>query len=302
MRTLHLLRSNGTAALEGEQLVVRTDDQEFDRAPLPRLEQILVMGQLQLTTPLIRACLGRGIPIAACLGRGIPIAYLKSQGQCLGRLQPVTGGSRARRSAELTDLQRLVVARALVAGKIGNGRGLLHHLTRDGGREALEQPLRRLGQLQGLAKQTPCLNQLRGLEGAAMAAYFRLLGNLLEGDGFGFTVRQRRPPLTAFDALCGFGDGVLRLIRAGHLRPAKHFEPHGTGTRLNEEGRALWLQRWTTFMAEPIALADGRRGPRWEVVDRLVQSFARFLEDPEQPLWIPSVRTTTTAPGAGAGA
>jgi hypothetical protein len=31
----------------------------------PLLDQILVMGQLQLTTQLIRACLRRGIPIAS---------------------------------------------------------------------------------------------------------------------------------------------------------------------------------------------------------------------------------------------
>jgi CRISPR-associated protein Cas1 len=58
MRTLYLLRSHGTAALDGEQLVVRSDDQELDRTPLPQLDQILVMGQQELSTPLIHACLG----------------------------------------------------------------------------------------------------------------------------------------------------------------------------------------------------------------------------------------------------
>jgi CRISPR-associated protein Cas1 len=328
MRTLYLLRSHGTAALDGEQLVVRHDAQELERTPLPQLDQILVMGQLQLTTPLIRAC----------LGRGIPIAYLTRQGQCLGRLQPVGGaaGQAPRRPVALTDAQRLVAARALVAGTIGNARGVLQRLTREGGREAVEQTLRRLGQLQGLAKQTASLNQLRGLEGAALATYVRVLGSLLEGDGFGFTARSRRPPLTPFDALCGFGDGVLwnalqlrvdlrgldpsltvgkgktpsptaliaelmeplrpflldpfhlQLIRARHLLPAEHFEASGHGTVLNGQGRDLWLNHWAEYIAEAIPLADGRPGPRWEVVDQLVQGVAQCLEDPEQPLWIPS--------------
>ena len=335
MRTLYLLRSHGTAALDGEQLVVRSDDQELDRTPLPQLDQILVMGQQELSTPLIHAC----------LGRGIPIAYLTSHGQCLGRLQPVEGGDRrrARQQRDLPDNQRGLAARALVAGSIGNSRGVLQLLTRHGGREGIEQTLRRLGQLQGLAKQTPCLNQLRGLEGSASAAYFRVLGSLLEADGFGFAVRSRRPPLTPFDALCGFGYGVLwnalllrvdmrgldpdigvcqtgssrqaalvcdlikplraflvdpfhaQLIRAGQIRPAEHFANHGGGTTLNEGGRRLWLEAWSTFMAEPITLAGGGLGPRWEVLDQLVHSFARFVEDPEQPLLIPSRRS-----GAGA--
>ena len=86
MRTLYLLRPHGTAGIEGEQVVVRSDEQELDRMGLPLLDQILVMGKMQLTTQLIRAC----------LRRGIPIAYLSSTGQCLGRLQPLEGGYRHR--------------------------------------------------------------------------------------------------------------------------------------------------------------------------------------------------------------
>lgn len=335
MRTLYLLRPHGTAALDGEQLVVKSNDQELDRTPLPLLDQILVMGQQELSTQLIRAC----------LGRGIPIAYLTSHGQCLGRLQPVDGGDRrrTRRQMDLPDNQRCAAARALVAGKIGNSRAVLHWLTQRGGREEIEQTLRRLGQLQGLAKQTPCLNQLRGLEGSAATAYFRVLGGLLEADGFGFVVRSRRPPLTPFDALCGFGYGVLwnalllrvdmrgldpsigvrpagsprqaalvsdlieplrtflvdpfhaQLIRARQIAPAEHFETNGAGTFLNDEGRHLWLKAWSMYMAEPIILADGRTGPRWEVLDQLVQSFARFVEDQDQHLLIPVRRTGSVA-------
>ena len=64
MRTLYLLRAHGTAALDGEQLVVRSDEEELDRMALPLLDQILVLGKMQLTTQLVRACLRRGIPIA----------------------------------------------------------------------------------------------------------------------------------------------------------------------------------------------------------------------------------------------
>jgi CRISPR-associated protein Cas1 len=330
MRTLYLLRPHGTAALDGEQLVVRSDDQELDRTPLPQLDQILVMGELQLSTPLIRAC----------LGRGIPIAYLTPHGHCLGRLQPAAGGGRHRdrRQRDLPEASRLAAARTLVAGTIGNGRWLLHQLSRGRGRAVVEQPLRRLGQLQGLARHGASLNQLRGLEGAAAATTDRVLGSLLEADGFGFAVRSRRPPLTPFDALCGFGEGVLwnalllrlelrgldpsiglwepttphgaalvaelarplraflldpfhvRLIRARELLPAEHVSTAGHGATLNADGRRLWLNGWASYMAEPINLADGTLGPRWEGIDQLVQSYARFLDDHSQPLLIPSLR------------
>lgn len=327
MRTLYLLRPHGTAGIDGEQLVVRSDEQELDRTPLPLLDQILVVGQMQLTTQLIRAC----------LRRGIPIAYLSSSGHCLGRLQPLEGGyrHRARRQAELPQQRRLAVARDLISGKIANGRVVLQRFTRRSGRPAVERCLRRLGQLQTLTAKAPCPNHLRGLEGAAAALYFRSLGGLLEGDGFGFAVRSRRPPLTPFDALCGFGYGVLwnalllrvelrgldpyagvlhggsprhaalvsdlieplrtflvdpfhgRLIRSGQLRAEEHFEPRGGGVYLNDGGRRLWLGAWSTFMAQSITLADGSTGPRWDVLDQLVRSFARFVDDPDRALQVP---------------
>jgi CRISP-associated protein Cas1 len=227
------------------------------------------------------------------------------------------------------------MARTLVAGKIANGRVVLQRFTRRGGRPAVETNLRRLGQLQALTAKAPCSNHLRGLEGAAAALYFRSLGNLLEGDGFGFAVRSRRPPRTPFDALCGFGYGVLwnalllrvelrgldpytgvlhvgsarhaalvsdlieplrtylvdpfhgQLIRSGQLRAEEHFEPNAGGVYLSETGRRLWLQAWSTFMAEPIILCDGNSGPRWELLDQLVQGFALWVDDPERPLQVP---------------
>jgi CRISPR/Cas system-associated endonuclease Cas1 len=86
MRSLCLLRSYGTAGFEGEQLVVRCAGEEIERVRLPLLDQILVMGNLQISTPFIRAC----------LRRGIPIAYLSPHGWCHGRVQPVEGGYRHR--------------------------------------------------------------------------------------------------------------------------------------------------------------------------------------------------------------
>jgi hypothetical protein len=45
-------------------------------------------------------------------------------------------------------------------------------------REGIEQPLLRLGQLQGFANQSPCLNHFRGLEGSSSAYSFRVLVSL----------------------------------------------------------------------------------------------------------------------------
>jgi CRISPR-associated protein Cas1 len=327
MRTLYLLRPHGTAALDGEQLVLRSQEEELDRLALPLLDQILVLGKMQLTTQLVRAC----------LKRGIPIAYLSRHGHCYGRLQPMEGGfrHRGRRQAELPESRRMEAAKCLIAGKIANARVVLQRLTRREGRASVEASLQRLAQLQGRCHLALDANHLRGVEGSAAAMYFRCLGSLLQRDGFNFEVRTRRPPLTPFDALCGFGYGVLwnalllrvemigldpyigvyhvgsqrhaalvsdlieplrtflvdpfhgQLIRAGTISPVDHFHSHAGGTFLNDEGRRLWLEAWSEFMAEPITLADGSHGLRWEVLDQLVRGFARFVDDPERSLPVP---------------
>lgn len=327
MRTLYLLRPHGTAGLDGEQLVVRSQEEELDRMALPLLDQILVMGKMQLTTQLVRAC----------LRRGIPIAYLSRHGYCLGRLQPMDSGfrHRCRRQAQLSDARRLEAAIVLITGKIANARVVLQRLTRRDGRETVEAALLRLAKLQGHCHLAPDANHLRGLEGSAAALYFRCMGRLLQGNGFGFETRTRRPPLTPFDALCGFGYGVLwnalllriellgldpyigvfhigsqrhaalvsdlieplrtflidpfhvQLIRAGTISAIEHFHSHAGGTYLNDEGRRLWLNAWTDFMAETITLSDRNQGLRWEVLDQLVSSFARFVDDPQRSLTVP---------------
>lgn len=245
---------------------------------------------------------------------------------------------RPSRQSALPEAKRLVAARALVAASIGNSRLLLQQLTPSGGQEAMKPSLRRLGQLQGLAKQAPSLQQLRGLEGAAAATGVRLLGSLLEGDGFGFAVRSRRLPLTPFDALDALGDAMLRnaflarlerhgldpaiglwprsaaagaalvadlspamrahlldpfhvrLIRARQLRPGEHFAATPRGLSLNASGRRLWLDAWTPYMAEASPLADGNQGPRWDVLDQLVRSYALFVDDPTASLLLPALR------------
>jgi CRISPR-associated protein Cas1 len=330
MRSLYLLRSYGTAGLDGEQLVVRCASEEIERVRLPLLDQILVMGNLQLSTPLIRAC----------LQRGIPIAYLSRHGWCHGRVQPVEGGyrHRGRHQLLLGEADRLAAATSLIAGKIANGRVLLLRLTRRERRQLVAATIERLQWHGQQVRGARSLDRIRGLEGNAASDYFKALGLLLEGDGFAFLGRHRRPPTTPFDALCGFGyavlwnglltrielqgldpyEGVLHmgsarhaalvsdlieplrtllvdpfnvwLIRIRRIRADQGFEARDGGIFLDEATRRLWLKTWSTYMAEPVTLADGRQGPRWELVDGLVRAFVRFVYAPVDGLVVPQRR------------
>lgn len=330
MRTVYLIRRFGTAGLEGEQLVVRHRGEEIERVGLPLVDQILVMGNVQLSTPLIRAC----------LARGVPVVFVNRGGWCQGRLHPLEQGyrHRSRYQQQLGEGERLLAARRLISGKIGNGRVLLLRLTRRQRPEALAAAIERLRWHTEQVEKARDPDRLRGLEGNAAAEYFQALGQLLEGDGFAFLGRHRRPPTTPFDALCSFGYAVLWnammtrvelqgldpyvgvlhvgsprhaalvsdlieplrtllvdpfnvwMIRTRRIQADRDFEPRDGGVFLSEDGRRLWLKSWGAYMAERVTLVEERRGPRWELLDGVVRSFVRFVYDPAAGLALPSRR------------
>jgi CRISPR-associated protein Cas1 len=330
MRTLYLLRSHGRAGLEGEMVVVRQGKEVVERVPLPLLDQILVMGNVQLTSPLIQSC----------LQRQVPIAFLSASGWCHGRLQPLERDyrQRARHQLALGMGERLQAARQLIAGKIRNGRVLLLRLTRRERRELVQSSLNRLDWHQQQASRSLREDRLRGLEGQAASEYYQALGSLLAEDGFPFLGRHRRPPTTPFDALASFGysvlwnamyaqvelqgldpyEGVLHQgsarhaalvsdlieplrtllvdpfncwrIRTRRVRAERDMLYQGGGVQLNEDARRAWLHDWSRYMAEEVSLTMEDRGPRWALLERLVRSFVRFVYDPSGGLSIPERR------------
>ena len=327
MRTVYLLRSYGMARLDGEQLVVQQRGEEIERVGLPLVDQILVMGNVQLSTPLIRAC----------LVRQIPVVYLNRQGWCHGRLQPLEKGyrHRCRYQQQLGEGERLVAARRLISSKIANGRVLLQRLTRRERSSELMSAIDRLRWHVDQAGKARDADRLRGIEGNAAAEYFQALGLLLMADGFPFLGRHRRPPTTGFDAVCGFGysllwnammtrielqgldpyEGVLHagsprhaalvsdlieplrtllvdpfnvwMIRTKRLQADRDFDAHDGGVFLSDDGRRLWLKSWGSYMAEVVTLTSDRRGPRWELLDQVVRAFVKFVYDPSAGLSLP---------------
>lgn len=117
MQTLYISEQNCYVCLQKETLIVKQGDTVHVEVQLPLLEQILIFGRSQITTQVIRAC----------LWRDIPIAYLSRMGYCYGRILPISRGYRqlSRYQQELSPVDRLITARAIVKGKLKNSRILL---------------------------------------------------------------------------------------------------------------------------------------------------------------------------------
>ena len=124
----------------------------------------------------------------------------------------------------------LRLARALAHAKVeGQHRYLLRGSRGDdAARDAMLPDLVLLRSALAQIPTAPDRDSLRGQEGSAAVGYFRGLARLLGPsvpEALRYSTRSRRPPLDRFNALLGFGYGllhtaVMRAILAAGLEPA----------------------------------------------------------------------------------
>lgn len=137
----------------------------------------------------------------------IEVAWLSAGGlRCRGRLVR-SDPSRARLRllqyrALLDGPTALEVARAVVVAKVRSQAAAARHYQRHGA--ASGPVLAQLAERERAAAQAVSLDELRGIEGAASAAWFRLLGEVLQPP-WRFTQRVRRPPTDPVNALLSLG-------------------------------------------------------------------------------------------------
>lgn len=210
LNTLYITSEGAWAHKEGANVVVQLEGKERGRAPLHLLGAIICFGQVGVSPQLMHACSEAGI----C------ITYLGWSGRFLARVEgPVSGNVLLRRTQHDRTLNDpLPVARAMVAAKAANQRGVLRRAIRDYGDPdgRLDSAERRLSDVARLALDAADDESLRGQEGEAAHAYFAVFANLIRAKGMAFNGRSRRPPRDAPNALLSF----LYVLLAADCRAA----------------------------------------------------------------------------------
>ena len=98
-------------------------------------------------------------------------------GYCYGRLLPIERGYRqlSRYQQQLSLVERLLIARAIVQTKLKNSRVILLRQQRRQGSEAATSVVQNLAYLADQVAQADSIDRIMGLEGAGAASYFRRL-------------------------------------------------------------------------------------------------------------------------------
>lgn len=202
MATLYLNEQQSIIKKRDGYLIVQYPDKQKKEVPLINVSQVVVSGDITLTTPALH-CL---------LERGIEVCFLSLYGQFRGRLSPPIAKNAALRRDQYcmhADPQKaLFIAQACVRGKLSNMRTLLLRANRQLQDEEINKATSDIQRMVQQAAQTKYLGSLLGIEGHGSAAYFGVFGNLLRGP-LSFTRRRRRPPTDPVNALLGLGYTLL---------------------------------------------------------------------------------------------
>lgn len=225
MVTLYLTEQNSILKKDQDCLVVhipenkaRGTEKRKVRIPLIKVSQVVVYGDVTLTSPAI----------AALLEQGVDICFCSLHGRFRGRLTPPLSKNSLIRleqhRAHHDPVRAFALARAFVQGKLNNMRTMLLRANRKRNdsdiAQAAEGLKRILAQVEKLVPEEAAppepsrpqaetaYGSLIGLEGAGTALYFSVFGRLLNED-WDFERRQRRPPTDPVNALLSFGYVLL---------------------------------------------------------------------------------------------
>lgn len=200
MSVVYVREQNAVIRKNGELLRVTAGEGELFTIPLANLEQLVVMGNAQLTTPAA----------ILLLEATVDVVFMSRYGKYRGRLVAMESKFAELRHAQLrlcdNEARCLQVAAQIVAGKVNNQRVVLQRRASEDSRAA--QALDGMMQMLRMAGQSATLDQLRGYEGKAAAYYFDGIKTFFAPE-WGFKTREYYPPPDPANALLSFAYTLL---------------------------------------------------------------------------------------------
>jgi CRISPR-associated protein Cas1 len=286
MPSLYVTEPGSLVRREGERLVVERDGRTLLSAPCLQVERVLLFGPVQLSSGAV----------ALLLSRGIAVAFFSSGGQLRGVLSRGDGRNVSLRLAQYQAARdaghALRLARAIVAGKVGNSRAVVERYARNHREFEGAACVARLRALEAQAARKNGVGGLRGVEGAAAACYFGALRGMTRRAGWE-SQRRERPPRDGLNALLSLAytlaaheiRGVLQAIGLDAHVGFLHGISYGRASLaldLLEEFRAPLCDRFALALINRRVIAPGdfevQDGGSWRLSEPALKRFLRAYE------------------------
>jgi CRISPR-associated endonuclease Cas1 len=197
----------GKVAKKGETLEISIDDKLAQTARLMEVSQLVLLGNIYVTTPTLHELMAREIPISWHSFGGWFMGHTVGTGHKNVEIRA------AQYRASFDSAACLRLAKGLVIAKIQNQRTLLRRNWKRP--EALDDVVERFQQDTRLAQRARDLPELLGAEGLAAARYFGNFSAMIKQDSdtdtlrFDFTTRNRRPPTDPVNAMLSYAYSLL---------------------------------------------------------------------------------------------
>jgi CRISPR-associated protein Cas1 len=218
MAAIYLIEQGTNIYKDYQRFIIHVSEKPKLEVPIRDVQQVIVFGNIQLSTPVIQACLKEQIPVVFLSQTGTYHGHLWSEKSIHLDNQLVQAERRN------DDLFRFSVSRAVVLGKLLNSKQLLMRFNRRRKIGKVEEAIYGINQDIDALNYVDNLDTLRGYEGIAAARYFPAFGNLITNPKFSFSQRFRQPPTDEINSLLSFGytllfNNVLSFIITEGLSP-----------------------------------------------------------------------------------
>lgn len=257
LNTLYVTTPESYLTKDGENVVVKVNNEERFRIPIHNVEGIVNFGYLGASPGLM----------GLCAQKNVGLSFLSEHGRFLGRLSgPVKGNVLLRRQQYrlADDIEKsLKLASLFVAGKIANSRAVLQRALRDHGNDNNQAPLKQAVDLLAVRQKQALIaanaDVLRGAEGDAANAYFGVFNHMIvhQKDDFSMNGRNRRPPKDNVNALLSFVYTLLAHEVQSALE-AVGLDPYVGFLHVDRPGRASlaldMMEELRSYLADRLVL------------------------------------------------
>lgn len=204
LNVLYVTNPEAYLGKDGENLVVRVQDQEVFRTPVHYLEGIVTFGYMGASPALLGMCVEKGVTVSFLTvhGRHQATFHGAPKGNVLLRRKQYRLADSEFDSAKLASM--------FVIGKIANCRTVLRRFISDYGEKVqtgeVEEACKVMARNVLRLSKELLLDEVRGIEGESARKYFSVLDQLIisQKDRFYLRGRNRRPPLDNVNALLSF--------------------------------------------------------------------------------------------------
>ena len=204
LNTLFVTTQGAYLSKEGETVIVSVDREKLLQLPIHTISGIVCFGQVSMSPFLM----------GFCAEKQFSVSVLTEYGKFLANVQGKISGNvllRREQYRRADDKEfSLEISKAIILGKISNCRTVLQRALRDHkdkiNVEEVTKASKKLVSSLRQVEKVDLLDKLRGLEGEAANAYFKVFDHLIvsQKKDFKFVGRTRRPPLDKVNCLLSF--------------------------------------------------------------------------------------------------